>query len=60
MKKQMPRYVDIYNLDKLNIADLHAAAKSLGIAKIQTKTNDQIIAEIRWIVENEELYQQVI
>jgi hypothetical protein len=52
--------VDIYNLDKLNIADLHTVAAEFGIFEIQTKTNDQIIAEIRWTVENEELYQQVI
>jgi hypothetical protein len=59
-KEQAPRYVDINDLDKLNADDLHVVAAEFGIVEIQTKTSDQIIAEIRWTLENEELYQQVI
>jgi len=56
--KAMPAYVDIHNLEKLSISDLHTIASNLGIFA-PTKTTDRIIAEIRWTVENEELYQQV-
>jgi len=61
MMEDIASYVeDTSKLDKLPITDLRILAHQLGVSEPMAKTQDEIIAEVRWIIENEELYQQVI
>jgi len=59
VKHSMPKYVDVNNLEGLDTSELRTIAQDLGIEAFATWTQSEIIAEIRWTVENDELYPQV-
>ena len=51
--------IDATDLDRLNIFELRNLAFELGVDEPMTKTHEQIITEVRRVIENEELYTQV-
>ena len=51
--------IDPSRLYGLTAADLQILATRAGVTQARAKTSREIIAELTWIIENNELYQQV-